>query len=128
MLRSFISRLLSTAGEKEDPLTKRTYARHEADICEAIIFGQTYPVINWGFGGFEFVADDGLFKAGQPLHVTLKFKLSKTNLEIVHRGTVIRAGARRCAVRFDPLEHGAKRGLQQVIDDRFARKHENQIR
>jgi hypothetical protein len=128
MLLSFLSRLLSKSPGSKSAASrtyKRAYKRHETGQCAAIIRGQTFPVMNWSFGGIEITAGDDIFKDGQPVALTLKFKLSKTNLEIVHQGVVIRSHGGKTTIRFDPLKHNVMRGLQQVIDDAHARGQEN---
>ena len=124
MLRSFVSRFLSKTPGRESATTrthKRAYKRHDTDRCVATIRGQTFRVVNWSFGGIEITDDDGIFKDGQPVAMTLKFKLSKADLEIVHQGVVIRSYNGKTTIQFDPLKHNVTRGLQQVVDDAHVR-------
>jgi hypothetical protein len=132
MIKSFIARLLSSArdadADDKDPITKRSYVRHEAADCTALIRGQSFPVVNWSFGGAVILADDGIFSEGQVLYMTLRFRLLNSNLEIVHQGTVIRSAGRRTAIRFDALKPHVSRGFQKVVEDNFARRRAKERR
>ena len=130
MLRSFMSRFRSqTAGEGVAARPyKRAYKRHDTDRCMATIRGQTFRVRNWCFGGIGLAAEDGIFRDGQPVAMTLNFKLRKSDLEIVHHGVVIRNDNRSTTIRFDPLKHHVTRGLQRVVDDDYARGQSNPAR
>ncbi len=123
MLPSFLLRFLPKAGGEESAARtyKREYKRHETDRCTALIRGQTFKVVNWSFGGLEISSEHDVFPEGQPVAMTLRFKLSRTDLEIVHQGVIIRSYNGRTTIKFDPLKHNVMRGLQQVVDDDHAR-------
>jgi hypothetical protein len=99
---------------------RRKHERREQDHCVAVLYGQTVPVENWSFGGVLVDSDDRLFAVGQPIEVTLKFKLRNAILEVAHQGTVIRKAAKKVAVAFDPIGTGTRRVFQQVVDDAIA--------
>ena len=124
MIRSFITRLLSSARDDEDasPVTKRTHVRHVTADCFALIRGQNFQVTNWSFGGVEISANDGVFVPGQEVYMTMKFRLLTADLEVVHRGTVLRSLGQRAAIRFDDLKPHVSRGFQRVVDDSYARR------
>ena len=118
---SFYSRLFSKCSGDDsraaNSKTRRTYARHDTDRCVVTILGQTFPALNWSYGGMELTSEEGIFIEGQRVAMILKFRLTNSDLEIAQEGVVIRSYNRRTSILFDPLKQMAKNGFQKVIDD-----------
>lgn len=109
----------------DDAETRRATPRRGTDRCVATIYGHTFPVENWSFGGVLLNADERLFGAGQDIEIGLKFKLRNTIIDIAHRGHVVRKNTGKVAIRFEPLEKTIRRAFQQVIDDAVASEFAN---
>ncbi|MBI2233981.1 MAG: PilZ domain-containing protein [Micavibrio aeruginosavorus] len=119
MFSNFLAGLRSVTSNDTDE-TRRRSPRRGSDRCVAMVYGQTFPVENWSFGGVLLAADERLFGTGQDIDITLKFKLRNTIIDVSHRGHVVRKNNAKVAIEFEPLEKTIRRGFQQVIDDAVA--------
>lgn len=119
MLQNLLSSLrVSTSNDSI--LSRRTHPRRGSDRCVVVIYGQTYPVVNWSLGGVLISADERLFGEGQEVPFTLKFRLRDVILDVDHRGHVVRKGSWSTAIRFEPLTLSIRRAFRQVVDEALA--------
>lgn len=102
------------------PESRRRHMRRACDHCIAVIHGQSFPVQDWSTGGVQIAGDERLFSVGKDIDMTLKFKLRNTIIDVPLRGQIVRKGAARVAVCFEPLTAAIRRNFQQVIDDHVA--------
>jgi hypothetical protein len=120
MLSSFMSRFLpkrdSKASSLKDSRTRRAYVRYNTDRGVATIRGRTFRVMNWSFGGIAIASGDAIFIEGQPFAMDLKFKLSKSDLDIAPPGIVVRSDNQITAFRFAPLNQMIISRFQKVIE------------
>lgn len=119
MLQNLIAALKSNSSN-DIATTRRRYPRRTSDRCVVVIYGHTFPVEDWSFGGVQLTGDDRLFGASQTLDFTLKFKVRNTILDVHHRGRVVRKGNGKVALEFEPLTQTIRQGFQRVIDDAVA--------
>lgn len=119
MFNNILSALRATVSNDASE-TRRKSPRRSSDRCVATMYGYTFPVENWSFGGVLLSADERMFGAGQDIEFNLKFKLRNTIVDVAHRGAVVRKSAGRVAISFAPLEKEIRRAFQQVIDDAVA--------
>lgn len=134
MLNSFLSSLRSRASndvivdglrkkaQSLEESTRRGAPRRAVDRCVSVVYGQTFPVENWSFGGILLAGDERMFGLGQALELTLKFKLHNKILDVPVHGHVVRKSAGKIAVKFEPLSQTIKRHFQLVVDDYVARE------
>lgn len=122
MLNSILSTLRSSASNDKgkDPATRRRHPRREVDRCVSVIYGQTFPVENWSFGGVRITADERMFGTRQDIEMVLKFKLRNTILDVNVRGRVLRKSQGKVVIEFEPLTQTIHRHFQQVVDDYVA--------
>jgi hypothetical protein len=120
MLHSFFSSILSNASNDARQTTRRKHARRESDRCICLIHGASFPVENWSFGGLLISADERMFRAGQSLNMTLKFKLRHSIIDIAVAGSVLRRSPGKIGIQFEPVTQTIRRNFQQVIDDQVA--------
>lgn len=120
MFNNFLTGLRFANGNNTHDDKRRKSPRRESDRCVAVVYGQTFPVENWSFGGLLLSADERLFGADQDIEIGLKFKLRNTIVDIVQRGHVARKASGKVAIRFEPLEKAIRRSFQQVVDDAVA--------
>lgn len=119
MLQNLIAALKSNSSN-DVASSRRRYPRRVSDRCVVVIYGHTFPVEDWSFGGVQLAGDDRLFGSSQTLDFTLKFKVRNTILDIHHRGRVIRKGHGKISLEFEPLTQTIRQGFQRVIDDAVA--------
>lgn len=119
MLQNLIAALKSNSSNDVNT-TRRRHPRRANDRCVVVIYGHTFPVEDWSFGGVQLAGDDRLFGSTQTLDFTLKFKVRNTILDVHHRGRVVRKGHGRVALEFEPLTQTIRQGFQRVIDDAIA--------
>src|SRR6185295_18963378 len=113
MFRAFTSRFFrkgngKEAGSPEPPKNRRVYKRHNTDRCVVAIRGRTFRVMNWGFGGIAIDSEDAVFIVGQTVKLDLKFKLSRSDLEVSLPGTVLRSYLQVTAFSFSSLDQMVK--------------------
>lgn len=123
MIRSFLLNLKSS--HDEIIATRRRHPRRSEDRCVAVIYGQTFPVGDWSFGGVQIDADERLFGTHQEMDVGLKFRLGNRILDVAHKGRVVRKGRGRVALQFEPLTRAVRHVFQTVIDDHAAQEFAN---
>ena len=105
--------------------TKRQHPRRVNDRCVIEICGQTFPIVNWSYGGVLISVDDRLFGLDQDIDFTLKFKLRSAIIGINHRGHIVRKQNSKVAVQFEPLTQTISRNFQKVVDDSAALEFAN---
>lgn len=119
MLQNLIAALKSNSSNDMSS-TRRSHERRVSDRCVVVIYGHTFPVEDWSFGGVHLRGDDRLFGAAQTLDFTLKFKVRNTIIDVHHRGRVVRKGHGKVALAFEPLTQTIRQGFQRVVDDAIA--------
>ena len=107
-------------SEDDDVISRRQYARREADHCICEIEGKSFPVQNWSQGGALIYGDDRTFGAGQLVNVNMKFKLRNMIIDIKHKATILRKTNGYIAMQYMPLTDLVKTKFQQVVDDCIA--------
>lgn len=105
-----------------DPAARRKHSRRDMDKCVAVIDGRTFPVVNWSLGGLQISGDERFFAENQTCDVTLKFRLSKSMIEVPHTGRVVRSSKGRVAFEFAPLTGAVRDSFQNVVDDYVMRR------
>jgi len=121
MLTEILDKMRYSASN-DDVTNRRSSPRRKSDSCVTIINGQAYPVEDWSHGGVLINGDSKTYSDGQPLDVTMKFKLSEKVLDIPHAGKVIRRNKDHFAIQFAPLTKEVSRQFQHVIDDSVTRE------
>ncbi|NCC21924.1 MAG: PilZ domain-containing protein [Alphaproteobacteria bacterium] len=105
--------------------TRRRHPRRGCDRCVSVVNGTLLPVLDWSPGGALVNGDDRMFRVGEEVEVTLKFKLERRILDIDHKARIIRKGRNKIALQFIPLTETIWRGFQRVIDEHVTREFAN---
>lgn len=119
MLQALLSTMRDSVSN-DAMITRRNQPRRAVDRCIAVIDGMPHPVEDWSLGGALITANDRLYAFGQPVELTMKFKLSDRVLDVIQRGHVTRKANGKIAITFEPLDRATKSKFMQVIDDDVA--------
>lgn len=125
MLHTFISSLLNKASNDYAAASRRTYPRREMDRCVCVMYGRTFPVYDWSFGGALVVAEERMFSIGQDIETVFKFKLHSAILDVSVKGEVVRKASGMIGIKFEPITQAIRRNFQQVVDDSVAQEFAN---
>lgn len=108
---------------------RRSYPRRNCDQCIAEIEGLNYPIEDWSPGGIRIFCDSRTYQMGQPVSVTMKFRMQERILRVTHTGNIVRKGNDSIALCFQPPSADVRHQFQQVMDDfnvrELARSHVN---
>ncbi len=96
------------------PSTRRRYDRRANDVCMARLNGNSYPVVDWSYGGLMLDTDGRSFKLGHMFDVTLSIKSQNRIWDIEHTASVVRKSDNSVALRFDPLPGHIRTQMEAV--------------
>ena len=93
------------------------YPRRECDKCVAVIDGMLYPVEDWSQGGMLMACDTRLFRMGQEMKTTLKFKLSSGIMDVAGTAKIVRKNDHQIGLQFTGIDTGTQEKMGRVIED-----------
>lgn len=96
---------------------RRSYPRRSCDQCIAEIDGLNYPIEDWSPGGIRIFCDSRTHQMGEPITLTMKFRLDDRILRVSHTGKVVRKGNDTISLAFVPPPAEVRQQFQQVMDD-----------